>query len=102
MLNVLYDLNRSYEERLGPMFKFIIEKKMESMGANRSALMEIDPILENFEPSRSDNIMGVGLIRATSQMKDLLPHWHDCRDRVATHLDSQGLDTIHILRGLYK
>jgi hypothetical protein len=101
LLETLYNSGLSSEKRLSPLFTTVLKKKQESFDTAKPVYLELNYLLEHLDPSRTNTIIAVGLLRCTSQMKHILPHWFECRDRVATYLDGQNLDTKHILRGLY-
>lgn len=60
----------------------------------------VDEVLEEFEPSLFNPIISTGLLRCTSRAKNLLRYWNKCRDLVQADLETRGLDSKHLMRGL--
>ena len=101
LLESLYNVNVDYGIRIKPYIRLVIRKIQETYDTGNEAFMDIDFFLEHFDPTRADNTTCISMIRTPFASRKLLPHWIECRDRIAAHFDSQGLKTHFLLRGLY-
>ena len=63
-------------------------------------LVEIDKLLEAFEPSKTLDVVSVGVLRSTFRAKARLKSWQGCLARVIKYMDDSGLDWKRQLRGL--
>jgi hypothetical protein len=63
-------------------------------------LVEIDKLLEAFEPSKTLDVVSVGVLRSTFRAKARLKSWQGCLARVIKHMDDSGRDWKRQLRGL--
>lgn len=94
ILQNCYDSTLNYEQQLKPLFLFV-----ERMFANESHI-EVDALLQNFDPTLANNTICLGILRVSSRAKNLMPNWFICRDKVKTHLESQDLEIKQLMRGL--
>lgn len=63
-------------------------------------LVEIDKLLEAFEPSKTLDVVSVGVLRSTFRAKARLKSWQGCLARVIKYMDDSGRDWKRQLRGL--
>jgi hypothetical protein len=94
LLEVLYNKEIDGRERTQEVFRFteghFVERRFQ----------EVDDLLAQFDPTQSVCRVGNGLLRSTGRVREHLPHWNECRDKVVDFHNDQGMNTKHLLVGL--
>ena len=73
---------------------------VDNTAALNNGLDVIDSALFNFAPEKASNLAAVAFIRYTYRFRDNLKHWHSCVKRIASHMESIGVNYKFKLRGL--
>jgi hypothetical protein len=85
-------------ECVDDLLDLLIEHVFQSMGEGR--FKDVDALLRDVDPSRTNLIYPIGLLRASFTFHLDLPHWSTLRDRCVAYTTEQGLNTEELLVGL--